>query len=237
MSVNLAELPYWAIGNFRQKTDHGNRTLQQPAQLNLFLYLPASLNRDLVESFIHRQFRRMYGAEIKHYPPYLLTLEHPRHEILAATGFRQACNEQLFLEKYLEAPVELVLSRHEKRIIDRKLIIEAGNLASDSPGYSRLLIMTIVFLLNQQGFEWVVMTGTRGLVNSFAKLHLQPLFLARAEAACLGAEQYDWGSYYTHHPQVMAGNIQQCNELLLDTNAYQEYLGSLRAFNFPPCSD
>jgi hypothetical protein len=45
------------------------------------------------------------------------------------------------------------------------------------------------------------------VLNVFRRLRLEPQPLCRADKALLGAAADDWGSYYDHHPVVMAGRI------------------------------
>jgi len=155
---------------------------------------------------------------------------------LSASGFRPACGEQLFLEKYLDEPVESLLSRQIGKNINRRSVIEVGNLASDCPGSSRLMIMAMNCLFDQQGFGWVVMTGTNELLNIFTNLQLEPLLLVQAEAYRLDDEQYDWGRYYTHCPRVMAGNVKSGHQELSKSAHYQQFINSLHVFNLPPCT-
>ena len=236
MSISLAEFPSASVNFYRDESSSCVRVLPQPEPLNLILYLPSSLNRNKVESFIHRQFKLKHEAEIRHYMPYLLSLEDSSQTVLSAAGFRPACSEKLFLEKYLDEPVERLLSNRLGNNIDRFQIIEVGNLASDCPGSSRLMIMAMTCLFDQHGFEWVVMTGTNELANIFRNLELAPIMLARAEASRLDDEQYDWGKYYAHDPQVMTGNIKSAHQELSRSIHYRNFINSLQAFNLSPCS-
>ena len=236
MSINLAELPQSSIDFYSERSIPGIQLSPQPNPLSLILYLPVSLARDNVELFIKQQFRLKHGALIKHYMPYLLSLENSDNQVLAAAGFRPACKDELFLEQYLDKSVEHYLQLKLGEKIQRSSIIEVGNLASDSPGSSRLMIMAMTCLFDQQGFEWVVMTGTNELINIFKNLSLKPVPLAHARASCLKEEQFNWGSYYTHNPRVLAGNIKNGHKKLLQSNHYRQFINSLCACNLPPCT-
>lgn len=236
MSISLAELPSGSVDFCRNKTSPVFHVLPRPEPLNLVLYLPSSLNRFNVESFIRRQFRLKHDAEIKYFMPYLLSLENSNRTVFSAAGFRPACDERLFLEKYLDEPVESLLSRQFGLDIHRSSVIEVGNLASDCPGSSRMMIMAMTCLFNQQGFDWVVMTGTNELLNIFTNLELEPTLLVPAEASRLDNEQFDWGRYYTHDPSVMAGNVKSGHGKLSTSIQYRHFIDNLRAFNLPPCS-
>lgn len=236
MCISLAELPLKSIDFLCGTSSTDLPAVPEPDPLNLILYLPASLNRIHVEKFIYNQFKTKHGAEIRYYMPYLLSMENSGGEVISAAGFRPACKENLFLEQYLDEPVETLLSGYFEKNINRNLVIEVGNLASDCPGSSRLMIMAMTCLFEQQGFEWVVMTGTNELVNIFRNLDLQPVPLTPAEANRLNEEQHSWGSYYTHNPQVMTGNIKTGHKELSKTANYLQFISSIRALNLSKCS-
>ena len=93
-----------------------------------------------------------------------------------------ACAAQrrpLFLERYLDEPIELAVARRSGRPVPREEIVEVGNLAAFGSASARLLIVALTDLLVAQGFRWVVFTGTPALLNSFQRLALEPLALAR----------------------------------------------------------
>ena len=114
---------------------------------------------------------------------------------------------RLFLEHYLDGPVETEIGARTGRPVARGSIVEVGNLASTDAGAARALIVAMTHQLHCQGLVWVTFTATRALLNSFARLRLAPSVLADADPARLGQAQGAWGSYYATHPQVMFGNI------------------------------
>lgn len=236
MSINLAELPSASAGYSKENIYKQICLLPQPHPLSLKLYLPSSSKREIVESFIHKQFKLKHGASIKHYMPYLLSLESCSGSVLSAAGFRQACDHRLFLEMYLDEPVEKTISKYTNEYIERSSLIEVGNLASDCPGSSRLMIMAMTCIFNQLEFKWVAMTGTKELANIFRNLRLIPIILVDAEASRLASERNEWGQYYSHCPQVMAGDIRYAHQQLCKSVHYQKFINSLNTFNLPPCS-
>ena len=116
--------------------------------------------------------------------PILLGLRDHSGEYVAALGMRHAENTPLFLEHYLDQPVEEVLSnilRAEPGEISRRSIVEIGNLAAEHAGGSRWLIVALTAYLQGAGYDWVVFTGVQSLRNSFRKLGLKLFPLAQAE--------------------------------------------------------
>ena len=158
------------------------------------------------EGFVASVFARHYGATVDHFAPHLMTLE-DAGEIAAVAGWRGAGEESLFLENYLDQPVEDAVSALAGRPVERRHIVEVGHLAVERRGASVDVILTLAAHLDRLGFEWVVFTATHQLIGIFGRLGLPPLALAPADPARLGADAARWGSYYTKHPVVVAGRI------------------------------
>jgi hypothetical protein len=158
------------------------------------------------ESFIRTIFKNRYGARVSVFAPRLLMLEQQGRAI-AAAGWRGADTESLFLERYLDAPVEQILAGLTGQTLQRQRIVEVGNLASEKPGGSLHVILNLARDLDRYGYEWVVFTATQELIRIFTKLGLPLLALAKADPARLGSEASDWGSYYETAPVVVAGRI------------------------------
>jgi hypothetical protein len=165
-----------------------------------------SPRRAEAEAFVADIFQRHYAAAVASFAPNLMLLENDRR-IVAVSGWRCAGNEKLFLETYLDVPIEVAVSRLAGRPIDRRHIVEVGNLASDRRGGSVEVILALASHLDQLGFEWVVFTATHQLIGIFSRLGLPPLALASADPARLGEQAERWGSYYATNPIVVAGRI------------------------------
>lgn len=161
--------------------------------------------RAAAESFIRQVFRQHYGAEVRSFAPNLMLLE-DEQRIAAAAGWRCAGDEALFLENYLDQPVDQALSRLAGQPVHRQRVVEVGHLAADRPGSSVQVIVALAAHLDRLGYEWVF-TATRQLIGIFQRLGLPPLALAPADPARLGAQAADWGSYYASAPVVVAGRI------------------------------
>ena len=177
-------------------------------QSSINLATPANAQRDLFEAFVRERFNAAHGARISHFMPELFGLHTAQDELTAVCGARLAQQEALFLEQYLQQPVEQVIARLAERPVERREIVEVGNLAASSPGNARLIIIAMTCLLARRGLQWVVFTGAAGLINSFRRLGLAPLRLCEADPQRLGEQRHAWGQYYEQRPQVFAGNIQ-----------------------------
>lgn len=160
-----------------------------------------------LEAFVHQVFARHYDADVQHFFPHLLALRE-RGRLQGVLGFA-AAHVPLFLEQYLDEPVEQALQRPVARPVRRKSIMEVGNLAAASAGGTRALITALTAYLRGAGYQWVVFTAGRPLQNSFARMGIQLLSLAEARPERLHDGADSWGSYYAQRPQVLAGNVAQ----------------------------
>lgn len=123
----------------------------------------------------------------------------------AALGYRDASDGRLFLETYLDASVERIVSEIFGRDIARQAIVEIGCLAAmPSLALVRLWCDTANSLVGTH--EVAVATLTRPLRRMFAKVGLPLVELARANPA-LVSDATSWGSYYETDPVVCAGDI------------------------------
>lgn len=166
----------------------------------------ASPRRHETEEFIRRVFRRHHGAFVRSFAPNLLLLEERQH-VIAAAGWRGAGEESLFLERYFDEPIEVLMERLTGLRLSRERLVEVAHLAADKPGASVRVILSLARHLGQSGYEWVVFTATSPLVGIFTRLGLPLLALAKADPARLGEQARDWGRYYDTRPVVVAGRI------------------------------
>jgi len=162
-----------------------------------------------VKQFIRHHFKRCYNADIHDFCPMLLSAFNRNGELVAAVGYRYANSSALFLEQYLDKPIERIISTQMGQTVKRDEIVEVGNLACARPGLARSMIVELTSLLRFCGFNWVAFTGTNELLNSFKKLKLHPHIIATADEAKLKFSESSWGTYYQSFPSVMYGNINE----------------------------
>lgn len=179
--------------------------------------------RKQVEDFIRDRFALHYQAKIQHFMPYLFSLETENEQVQGAFGLRSAEHDSLFLERYLDSPIEEVIRQQETSTpVKRSEIVEVGNLAATGAASARFLIVSLTDLLVTLGFRWVVFTGTPALLNSFHRLNIDLLPLAKADPKRMGQELANWGSYYDCQPQVTAGDVVRGHHSLLQQGLYQK---------------
>ncbi|VVN83141.1 thermostable hemolysin [Pseudomonas fluorescens] len=175
--------------------------------MSLLRVLPNDESRPTFEAFIQQRFRQAHGAEIRHFMPELFGLKNAAGTLNAVVGVRLASAGAMFLERYLDDPIEPQIGAAADRPVDRTSIVEVGNLAAVDTGSARLSIVAMTYVLAMGGLEWVAFTGSIGLVNSFHRLGLRPVTLCVADPQRLGEDRHAWGSYYQSQPSVHVGNI------------------------------
>lgn len=160
-----------------------------------------------LEAFIAATFLKNYGARIDHFSDTLVGCRDADGAWTAGLGFTLAGAHPLFLEHYLDGPVETEIAARLGRAVERGEIVEVGNLAASHPGAARALIVGTTTMLHELGMHFVTFTATTSLLNSFGRLQLRPQVLAPADPARLPDAGRHWGTYYATHPQVMFGDI------------------------------
>lgn len=183
------------------------RRLPASADL-LFGHSRASEDRRKLEEFIRSEFLDHFSAEITEFMPSLVGLYGAEDSVLAAVGCRSAHDERLFLETYMDQPVETVMSRKLGVAVGREEIVEVGSLAARNGRAAMFIVQALVPYLLEAGFSWVVFTGTKTVVSVFERLRLRPHPLCTADKSRLTEDQQRaWGNYYDHQPVVMAGRL------------------------------
>lgn len=184
-----------------------------PAHGPCLRLLPAAPGhqRFVVEAFIRRRFAEEHAARITRFMPSLFGLHASDGSLHGAVGLRRAATGPLFLERYLDLPIEQAIEARCGEAVARGEIAEVGNLAADGRGTARRLIVSLAGQLGGQGVRWVAFTATPALLNSFRRLGLALHRLGPADPARIGPERADWGRYYDCRPQVVAGRL--CDDL------------------------
>lgn len=177
------------------------------APLRLEQHLQGDPARGEAERYIQNRFFDTHGADVRLFMPELWALRGADEALSATAGIRLAEHDTLFLEQYLDHPIEQLAANVAGGEVPRSAIVEVGNLAASNIGSARLCIITVTWLLTQRGFEWVTFTGNASLVNSFHRLGLRPVPLSPADPLRLGEQRHEWGRYYQTRPSVHIGNI------------------------------
>ena len=199
----MAALPEQVVVIPDESVPQSIQSQTEAMPLELALVDRANPQRANAEAFVRRIFEQAYGARLESFYPILLCITRPDGSYAAIAGIRQAGEQTLFSEHYLDQSIETRLG------IERHRVVEVGNLAPADAGQARWLIGAVTALLAGAGFSRVVFTAVPRLKNAFSRMGLPLTRLADARAECLpGKLAQDWGSYYQHNPAVFSGDIQ-----------------------------
>jgi hypothetical protein len=158
-----------------------------------------------VQAFIDEAFRHRYGAKGAGGYGHHLAIGDCQQKG-AALGYRRAGQQRLFLEQYLDEPVETAVSAALGRSVAREQIIEIGNLAA-SNAWSMIALWGEAANDLGGSCEVVVATLTASLRRMFGRVGVPIVEVAAADPSRLGVAAADWGAYYDTDPRVCAGPI------------------------------
>ncbi|WP_269530863.1 thermostable hemolysin [Chitinimonas sp. BJYL2] len=155
--------------------------------------------------FVQSRYQAVHDARVAKLLPEQFTLRTANGELLATAGFRFAQREPLFLEHYLDSPVEQAVAEHLHRPVSRGDIVELGNLAAVG-GHTHTLILAMMRYLSGTPCRYVTFTLTLPVRATFRRMGLPLTTLAEARADCV-PDPEAWGDYYALHPKVMVGEL------------------------------
>jgi hypothetical protein len=156
--------------------------------------------------FARRLYRHHLDAEIK--PSYMTwrSINAPDGHPLAVLGYRSADTGSLYLEAYLNRPIEKVIHDTLAVEVSRSDIVEIGCLAAmPSAALVRLWLGSAIELGARH--KIAVATLTAPLRKSFERVGLPLHPIVRADPLSAPRTDEQWGDYYGHDPIVCAGFI------------------------------
>jgi len=182
--------------------------------------------RESAEAFVQDRYRAQHGAAVTHFLPWLFTMQ-CLGSPSGVAGLQPAGPAPLFLEQYLDGSVEEVLAAKGACAVERRAIVEVGNLVAARRGASHLLFLLFTATLATAGYRWIVFTATQALRNNLENLGLPLMELQRVTASTLPPEiQAVWGSYYATDPRVMAASLDEVTTLI-GSKALYRHIGRL----------
>ena len=154
---------------------------------------------------ISRRYHEVFGATVR---PGFDHWMQSGNEAGAALGFRRAGSEPLYLESYLDCPIQELVSTTLGKPVERSAIIEIGNFAADNALAMVELWGRASNDLGHNG-EVAAATLTASLRRMFSRIGVPIIALAPARPERLGKQAEQWGSYYASDPMVCIGVIAQ----------------------------
>lgn len=207
-----------------KRSDTTNRAYPTKVEMSA----PQDRNRSEIEGYIHLSFLQAYGADVKQFMPELMSLRSEAGQLMGALGLRRARHDSLFLEQYLDRPVEQLLAAKIHTPVVRDGIVEVGNLAVSGAGGGRWLITALTAYLYASREKWVVFTAGPVLCNAFSRMGIELIELGDANPSQLNQDELEsWGHYYDQKPKVMAGLIEPGYRVLQNRLKTQSVLGQL----------
>ena len=165
-----------------------------------------SLLKEKAKIFIRKKFHNSYLADVNISYPTIISVADLNGEIVAALGVRRAGDQKLFLENYLNESLEEHVSKIAGCKILRHEIVEIGNLAADGRNGIKALIVACAKYLKENGYRYLVSTGTNSLITHFVALGFDPKVICEANANKI-SNPLSWGTYYESQPKVIVGEV------------------------------
>lgn len=171
--------------------------------------------RNEIETYISQRYSLAFDAHLDAFMPTFMALMEG-DELRSLCGFRVASEEPLFLEQYLDISADTLISEAYGCEIRRNDLVEFGQLASFSRGFSALHFLLMTQYLVESGYEWCIFTATDPLYAMMSRLGLDTIILAEADPQRIPNATDIWGTYYQHQPRIVAGNLKRGFEHLLE---------------------
>ena len=173
---------------------------------NLCISRNDSVIHKTASKLLQDQYRHHFKCDLQHFMPNTIS-KIVDGDVVATTGYRAASDDRLFLESYLQTPVEECLSAAFNRPIHRREIVEIGSFAVTTSSYVLPFMFQLAPVIQEMGFSVVVCTVTRSVRRYLAKLGVEAEFLGDATPDQVNTEHNAWGNYYDQNPCVLAGEV------------------------------
>ena len=185
------------------------------ADYDLYCSRPGEVGYQQAKDLVAEVFKKVYDARCSHFLPLLLSFKSDDH-LHGALGMRPASLGSLYLEQYLDKPVEQDISHCFKTPVVRDQVVEIGNLVVRSAGAGQFLLAILGTIVKQAGMRWVVFTATPQVEVMLKKIRWHTEEICRADSRLLSDSESQWGRYYETNPCVRVGNIDHAEEFLTD---------------------
>lgn len=171
-------------------------------------YLPeGSAGREDAEALIHSRYEAIHGATVAKCMPHLYAIAAADEDMAGAVGVRMMETTGGLLEKYLDRPIEEIVSELSGQLLSREEIVEVGNLAAANIPVAVLLIAFLFEECSRLGRSHAVFTGTHALRLALRRAKVPHHIIQQADPNRLGAEKNAWGRYYECDPHIMVVDV------------------------------
>ena len=194
-------------------------------QTDVGLYGTKYGERAYLERFIAEKYLQIHNAQLNEFLPLLFGVRR-NSEWIGAVGIRPGMYRPMFLEQYLDSPIEQQVAALSNQPVDRFSLVEIGNLAIARKGYGSLFMAMIAAVLAEAGYEWMVFTVTEQVERLIGRLGFKPHYLKGAEPERLVGEKSIWGSYYENNPRVMVGKLETAMTVIAQNTMLSAWVSS-----------
>ncbi|MBL6688983.1 MAG: thermostable hemolysin [Pseudomonadales bacterium] len=150
--------------------------------------------------FTRESYEKRLGCELEAFFPRIFVLS-SEDGILGVCGIRAADDETLFLEQYLDEPIQQHLED-----TCRGAIVELGGFAARSRFEALLLMGYLAQTLSDEGYKKVACTANLPVRQCLRKLGVPFIEISAADPRRVQAAD-KWGDYYQTSPLVLVGDI------------------------------
>lgn len=185
---------------------HSQNCNMVPARSYFTLAERGSGMRNELESRIRAGFGQHFQACIEGFMPQLAVYRHAGGAE-GVIGIRDAGSEPLFLESYLDRPIEVAVRQCAGPGVQRGQIVEVGQFVVSDRDIVSDFFRDLVPFLQSQGFDWVCFTGTNRIRALLSRIGFEGRPVATATRERIIAAADDWGTYYEHEPVVIIGKL------------------------------
>ena len=196
---------------------------QRAEKSEFSLHSEGSPLRNNLETYIAEKYKQAHKAFISKFMPLLMemTMEGKPQAVL---GLRPGHYRPMFLEQYLDSPVEQQIAKLTKQPIDRCSLIEVGNLVVTQRSAGLLLFVILGKLVAEAGYEWLIFTVTGEVERLLRSLGFDPQYLVAADPARVKGGTENWGHYYDNNPRVMIISSAKAVSVMKNSPALAEVL-------------
>ncbi len=164
-------------------------------------------DRAALEAYVRTAFNRSHDADVSTFMPTLLAFRDGAGSLRGVLGIRSAADAPLYLENYLDRPVEQAIVAAGYHPVERDEVIEVGNLAAGSCLAAVRMVAQMPVQLMNRGYSWIVFTATSTVHEILLGLGAPLVELGRADPLRVARQGDKWGRYYDNDPRVYAGYL------------------------------
>ena len=164
-------------------------------------------DRAALEAYVRTAFNRSHDADVSTFMPTLLAFRDGAGSLRGVLGIRSAADAPLYLENYLDRPVEQAIVAAGYHPVERDEVIEVGNLAAGSCLAAVRMVAQMPVQLMNRGYSWIVFTATSTVHEILLGFGAPLVELGRADPRRVARQADRWGRYYDNDPRVYAGYL------------------------------